>query len=117
MRRTGGLDGFDGLSGFGGFDGFCGFCGLSGFDGLGEFFGFDGFSGFVGFDGFSGFNGEPRLTLKGFSVSFTLLLKFFYLLVSYPLSYTWLKRKPKTSRKERFISRYLQYGVVGDNAF
>ena len=108
MRRTGGLGGFDGLSGFGGFDRFSGFCGLSGFDGLGEFF---------GFDGFSGFNGEPRLTLKGFSVSFTLLLKFFYLLVSYPLSYTWLKRKPKTSRKERFIPRYLQYGVVGDNAF
>ena len=31
-------------------------------------------------------------SLKGFSVSFTLLLKVLYVLVSYPLSYTWLKR-------------------------
>ena len=30
----------------------------------------------------------PLLSLKGFSVSFTLLLKVLYLLVSYPLSYT-----------------------------
>ena len=32
-----------------------------------------------------------KLSLKGFSVSFTLLLKVSYLLVSYPLSYTWVK--------------------------
>ena len=60
----------------------------------------------------------PLLSLKGFSVSFTLLLKVLYLLVSYPLSYTWLKREPQISiRKERFIRRYLQYGVLGDCVF
>ena len=60
----------------------------------------------------------PLLSLKGFSVSFTLLLKVLYLLVSYPLSYTWLKREPQISiRKERFIRRYLQYEVLGDCVF
>ena len=49
-----------------------------------------------------------------FSVSFTLLLKLLYLPVSYPLSYTWLKREPQISiREERFIRRYLQYRVLG----
>ena len=53
------------------------------------------------------------LSLKGFSVSFTLLLKVLYLLVSYPLSYTWLKHEPQISiRKERSIRRYLQYGLL-----
>ena len=57
------------------------------------------------------------LSLKGFSVSFTLLLKVLYLLVSY-LSYTWLKCESQISiRKERFIRRYLQYGVLGDCVF
>ena len=69
-------------------------------DGLG---GFRGFSGFGEFDRFGGFNGS----LKGFSVSFNLLLKV----------YTWLKVKLETSRKERFIPRYLQYGVLGDCVF
>ena len=32
--------------------------------------------------------------IKGFSVSFTLIPKVLYLLVSYPLSYTWLKGEP-----------------------
>ena len=60
----------------------------------------------------------PLLSLKGFSVSFTLLLKVLYLLVSYPLSYTWLKHEPQiTIRKERFIRGYLQYGVLGDCVF
>ena len=87
-------------------------------DGLGGFGGFSGFGGFDGFGGFSGFDGYPMLSLKGFSVSFTLLLKVLYLLVSYPLSYTWLKREPQISiRKERFIRRYLQYGVLGDCVF
>ena len=50
-----------------------------------------------------------------FSVSFTLLLKVLYLLVSYPRSYTWLKREPQISiREERFIRRCLQYRVLGD---
>ena len=98
----GGLGGFDGLGGFGEFDGFSGF---GGFDGLG---------GFCGFDGFSGFDGQPRLSLKGFSASVTLLLKVLKFLVSYPLSYTWLKGEPQISRIEKFINRYLQYGVLGD---
>ena len=96
--------------GFGG----CGH-GFSGCDRLGGLGGFDGLD---GFGGFNGFNGYPMLSLKGFSVSFTLLLKVLYLLVSYPLSYTWLKREPQISiRKERFIRRYLQYGVLGDCVF
>ena len=95
-----GLGGLDGLGGFGGSNGFGGFCGLG------------------GFDGFSGFDGYPMLSLKGFSVSFTLVLKVLYLLVSYLLSYTWLKREPQISiRKERFICRYLQYEVLGDCVF
>ena len=99
--------------GFGG----CGH-GFSGCDGLGGLGGFSGFNGFSGFGGFSGFDGYPILSLKGFSVSFTLLLKVLYLLVSYPLSYTWLKREPQISiRKERFIRRYLQYRVLGDCLF
>ena len=60
----------------------------------------------------------PLLSLKGFSVSFTLLLKVLHLPVSYPLSYTWLKPEPQISiRKEKFIRRYLQYGVLGDCVF
>ena len=83
-----------------------------GFNGFSTFGGFGGFSRFGGFDGFDGY---PMLSLKGFSVSFTLLL---YVLVSYPLSYTWLKRERQISiRKERFIRRYLQYGVLGDCVF
>ena len=50
------------------------------------------------------------LSLKGFFVSFTLLLKVLYLLVSYSLSYTWLKREPQISiREERFILSLLIY--------
>ena len=95
-----------------------GFSGCNGLGGLGEFSGFNGFSGFGGLDRFSGFDGYPMLSLKGFSVSFTLLLKVLYLLVSYPLSYTWLKHEPQiTIRKERFIRGYLQYGVLGDCVF
>ena len=30
---------------------------------------------------------------------------------------TWLKGEPQISRKERFIARYLQYGVLGDCVF
>ena len=74
--------------GFGG----CGH-GFSLCDGLGGLGGFGGFSGFNGFSGFSRFDGYPMLSLKGFAVSFTLLLKFFYLLVSYPLIYPWLKHE------------------------
>ena len=66
---------------------------------------FDGLDGFGGFDGLSGFEGYPKLSLKGFSVPFTLLLKGLYLLVSYPLSYTWLKGEPQISRKGGFINR------------
>ena len=96
-----------------GFDG-CGH-GFSECDGLG---GLGGFGGFSGFNEFSGFDGYPILSLKGFSVSLTLLLKILYLLVSYPLSYTWLKGERQISiRKERFIRRYLQYGVLGDCVF
>ena len=91
---------------------------LGGFDGFSRFNGFSGFGGFRGLGGFSGFDGYHMLFLKGFSVSFTLLLKVLYLLVSYPLSYTWLKRERQISiRKERFIRRYLQYGVLGDCVF
>ena len=105
-----GFSGCDGLGGLGGFSGFNGFSGFGGFSGLGGFDGLGGFSEFGGFDRFIGFDGYPMLSLKGFSVSFTLLLKVLYLLVSYPLSYTWLKREPQKSiRKERFIRRYLQY--------
>ena len=51
----------------------------------------------------------------GFSVLFILRLKVLYLLLSYPLSYTWLKAESKISRKEILITRYLQqYGVLGD---
>ena len=58
------------------------------------------------------------LSLKGFSVSFTLLLNVLCLLVSYPLSYTWMKRELQISiRKERFSRRHLQYGVLGDCVF
>ena len=65
-----------------------------------------------------GFDGYAMLSLKSFSVSRIQLLKVLYLLVSYPLSYTWLKREPQISiRKERFIRRYLQYGVLGDCVF
>ena len=107
-----GFSGCDGLGGLGGFSGFNGFSGFGGFSGLG------GFDGLGGFGGFSGFDGYTMLSLKGFSVSFTLLLKVLYLLVSYPLSYTWLKRQPQISiRKERFIRRYLHYRVLGDCLF
>ena len=89
--------------------------GFSGCDGLGGLGGFGGFSGLGGFDGFDRY---PMISLKGFSVSFTLLLKVLYLLVSYPLSYTWLKRERQISiRKERFIRRDLEYGVLGDCVF
>ena len=81
-----------------------------GFGGCGQ--GFDGCDGLSGLDGF---DGQPRLSLKGFSVSFTLLLKVLYLLLNYSLSYTWLKDEPQISRKERFfIPRYLQYALFGD---
>ena len=36
------------------------------------------------------FDRWPRLSLKGFSISFPVLLKVFYLLLSYLMSYTWL---------------------------
>ena len=95
--------------------------GFSGCDGLGGLGGFDrlsGFGGFSGFRGFDGFGGYPMLSLKGFSVSFTLLLKVLYLLVSYPLSYTLLKGEPQISiSKERFMHRYLQHEVLGDCVF
>ena len=59
-----------------------------------------------------------QIPYEGFSVSFTLLLKVLYLLVSYPLSYTWLKRERQISiRKERFIRRDLEYGILGDCVF
>ena len=105
-RGFGGCDGLGGLGGFGGLSGLGGFDVLSGFDGFG------------GLSGFSGFDGYPMLSLKGFSVSFTLLLKVLYLLVSYPLGYTWLKRERQTSiRNERFTRRDLQYGVFSDCIF
>ena len=56
------------------------------------------------------FDGYSMLSLKGYFVSFSLLLKVLYLLVSYSLSYTWLKREPQISiRKERFILPLLIY--------
>ena len=87
-----------------------------GFGGCGQGFdGCDGLSRLDGFDGLGGFDGQPRLSLKGFSVSFALLLKVLYLLINYSLSYTWLKDEPQISRKERFfIPRYLQYALFGD---
>ena len=57
---------------------------------FGRFSGFNEFDGFSRFDGFSGFDRWPRLSLKGFSISFTVLLKVLYLLLSYLMSYTWL---------------------------
>ena len=109
-----GFSRFDGLGWLGGFDGLGGLGGFSGFNGFSGFGGFTGLDGFNGFGGFDGFDGYSKLSLKGFSVSFTLLLKVLYLLVSY-LSYTWLKCEPQISiRKERFIRRYLKYGVLGD---
>ena len=90
-----GFSGCDGLGGLGGFSGFNGFSGFGGFSGLGGFDGLGGFSEFGGFDGY------PMLSLKVFSVSFTLLLKVLYLLVSY----AWLNVE-QISRKERFIPRY-----------
>ena len=39
-------------------------------------------------------------SLKVFSVSSTLLTKVLYLLVSYPLSYTWLKGEQQIKKKE-----------------
>ena len=64
-----------------------------------------------GFNGckhrFRGFNGQPRLSLKGFSVLFALLIKAFHFLLSYLLRYTCLKGKPQISRKERFIYIYI----------
>ena len=109
---------FSGLSlkrGFGGCGhGFSGCDGLGGLGGFGGFNGFDGLGGFDGFSGFNGFDGQPRLSLNGFSVSFTLPLKIFYLVIDYPLSYTCLNDEPQLSRKERFIPRYLHYGVIDD---
>ena len=56
------------------------------------------------------FDGYSMLSLKGYFVSFSLLLKVLYLLVSYSLSYTWLKHEPQISiRKERFILPLLIY--------
>ena len=100
--------------GFGGCgDGFSRCNGLGGLGGFGGFNRFSGFGGFSGLGGFGGFDGYPILSLKGFSVLFTLLLKVLYLLVSHPLSYTWVKGEPQISiRKERYIRRYLQYGVL-----
>ena len=86
---------FDGFNGLSGFDGLGEFDGLSGFDGLG------GFSGFGRFDGFSGFDRSP--IFKWFLSFINFATKgFFYLLVDYPLSYTWLNGEPQISRKERY---------------
>ena len=102
------VHGFSRCDGLGGFSGFNGLSRFGGFRGLG---GFDGLGWFEGFDGFSEFNGYPILSLKGFSVSFILLLEVLYLLVSYTLSYTWLKREPQMSiRKERFIINLFCFG-------
>ena len=49
--------------------------GFGGFDGFGRFSRFSGFGEFDRFSGFGGFDGQPRLSLKGFSVWLTLLLK------------------------------------------
>ena len=70
-----------------------------------RFGGFNGFGGFDGFGGFSGFDGQPRLPLKGFSVSFTLLMKVLFLLVRYLLSHTWLKREPTNNLYHRFTTQ------------
>ena len=81
MRRTW-RDGLGRFGWFSGFNGFGRFSGLGRLDGLGEFGGFSrfsGFGGFEGFGGFSGFDGYPMLSLKGFLVSFTLLIKVLYL--------------------------------------
>ena len=96
--------GFSRCDGLGGLDGFGGFSRFNGFGGLG------GLGGFSGFDGFNGFDGYSMLSLKGYFVSFSLQLKVLCLLVSYSLSYTWLKREPQISiRKERFILSLLIY--------
>ena len=42
---------------------------------------------------------------------------FFSKLSSELYSYTWLKDEPQISRKESYLPRYLQYGVLGDCAF
>ena len=52
------------------------------------FGGLDEFSRFNRFGGLDGLDGWPRLSLKRFSVSFILVLKVLYLLLSYTLSYT-----------------------------
>ena len=96
--------GTEGLSLKRGFD-WCGH-GFDGCDGLGALCGFDGLGGFGGFDGFDGFSRFG--SLKGFSVSFTLLLKVLSLLVSYPVSYTWLKGEPQISAKQRYL-QYVYY--------
>ena len=69
--------GFGGCDGFSGFDGLGGLSGCDGLDGFDRLTGFDRFSGFNGFSRFGGFDGLPRLSLNGFSVSLTLLLKIF----------------------------------------
>ena len=81
-----GFDGYDGLGRLGGFDGLGGFGRFDGFSRFGRFNGLGRFCGFDGFSRFGGFDGQLRLSLKGFSVSFTLLLKVLHLLVSYPPS-------------------------------
>ena len=78
--------------------------------GFSRFNGFGGLGGLGGFSGFDGFDGYSMLSLKGYFVSFSLQLKVLCLLVSYSLSYTWLKREPQISiRKERFILSLLIY--------
>ena len=60
-----------------------------GFGGCGNGFGgSDGFSRFNRFGRLDRLDGWPMLSLKGFSVLFTLVLKVLYLLLSYTLSYT-----------------------------
>ena len=98
QKRARGTEGLSLKRGFGG----CGH-GFDGCDGLGALCGFDGLGGFA--------------SLKDFSVSFNLLLKVLSLLVSHPLSQTWLKGEPQISTKQRFIPRYLQYGVLDDCLF
>ena len=44
-------------------------------------------------------------------VWFTLLLKVLYLVLSYLLTYTWLKGEPHISRKERFIIYVYIYSI------
>ena len=94
--------------------------GFGGFDGLGEFDGLDGLGGFDGFSGFSEFgefDGFSGLDFKWFLSFIYSASKGFYLLVDYPLSYTWLNGEPQISRKERYIPRYLQYGLLDDCVF